>query len=253
MKLVGKRVLISGGSNGIGRALVEGFLGEGATVVFSYRSDAAGAEEICSSMSSSNGNRVHAVRCDLAERGQAIALVDQAIEVLGHIDVLVNNAAAFARQSFLDITEPELQRVIDVNLISTLVMSREVARHMVAQGRAGSLIHISSLSAKRSRSRMVHYQASKAALNAMSEGIAFELGEYGIRSNVIAPGLTETQANRDQWERAPALWHERASGIPLRRAGRPSDYLGAAVLLASEDSQWITGATITVDGGMATF
>lgn len=253
MKLDGRKILISGGSNGIGRALVEGFLEEGATVFFSYLNDSASAEAICSWGQLGSRERIHAMHCDLADSGQAQGLVEQAIKTLGHIDVLVNNAGAFSRQAFLDITELELQRVVGVNLISTLLISRQVARHMVGCGRPGSLIHISSLSAQRARSRMVHYQASKAALNAMSEGMALELGEHGIRSNVISPGLTETQANRDQWQGTPHLWRERAVDIPLGRAGHPRDYVGAAVLLASDDSQWITGANIRVDGGMATF
>ncbi|NER59704.1 SDR family oxidoreductase [Pseudomonas sp. MAFF212428] len=112
-------------------------------------------------------------------------------------------------------------------------------------------MHISSLSAVRARSRMVHYQASKAGLNAFSEGVAFELGEYGIRSNVISPGLTATKANSDQ--HGTETWQRRSCGIPLARTGVPQDYVGAAVFLASAESAWITGANLMVDGGMSTF
>ncbi|MCO7535987.1 SDR family oxidoreductase [Pseudomonas shirazica] len=253
MKLKGKKILVTGGSNGIGRALVQGFLEEGASVFFSYFSDAISADVICREAALGGDGRAHAMACNIADQSQAKQLVEQAITTLGHIDVLVNNAGVFARQAFLEITEHELQRVISVNLINAMLISQQVARHMVSCETPGSLIHISSLSAQRARSRMVHYQASKAALNAMSEGIALELGEYGIRSNVISPGLTETQANRDQWGDSPDLWRVRAADIPLGRAGLPHDYLGAAVLLASDDSQWISGANIRVDGGMATF
>ncbi|WP_409488826.1 SDR family NAD(P)-dependent oxidoreductase [Pseudomonas promysalinigenes] len=253
MKLKGTKILVTGGSNGIGRALVEGFIEEGATVFFSYLNDAASARAICQSKTPSGSSNTYAMACDLADHNQAKQLVEQAISTLGHIDVLVNNAAAFAREAFLDISQLALQRVIGVNVVNTLLISQQVAQHMVSCNRPGSLIHISSLSAVRARSRMVHYQASKAALNAMSEGIAFELGAYGIRSNVISPGLTETHANRDQWKGRAELWRERSADIPLGRAGLPRDYLGAAVLLASDDSRWISGANIRVDGGMATF
>lgn len=253
MRLSGKKILVSGGSNGIGRALVEGFLQEGAIVLFSYLRDSASAQEICRIANSGATVCAHAIRCDLTDYDQAKQLVDHAISSLGQIDVLVNNTGVFAREAFLEITEEETHRVIGVNLLSALLVSQRVARHMVNDSRPGSLIHISSLSAERARSQMVHYQASKAALNAMSEGIAYELGKYGIRSNVISPGLTATHANRDQWQNNPNVWRERAADIPLARVGLPSDYLGVALLLASDESQWISGANIRVDGGMATF
>lgn len=252
MRLKGKNILISGGSNGIGRALVEGFRQEGASVFFSYLNDAESAERLCTDSAALPVGRICAMRCDLADPYEAQAWVVQAIETFGHIDVLVNNAAAFSRSAFLDITEDELSKVMGVNLINTFLISQTVTRDMVKQGVQGSLIHISSLSAIRARSRMVHYQCSKAGLNAMSEGIAFELGKHGIRSNVISPGLTATQANRDQWQLDIPAWQRRATDVPLQRAGVPEDFVGASVFLASDESRWITGANIMIDGGMAT-
>lgn len=247
MRLKGKNVLVTGGANGIGRALVEGFLGEGASVVFSYLNDRDSAECVVAQAP----EQVSALQCNLGDRQQARELVRSAIHTLGSIDVMVNNVGAFSRHAFVDLTDAALDEVMQVNLHSPFLMTQAVARHMIEHGTRGSLIHISSLSAVRARSRMVHYQASKAGLNAFSEGVAFELGEYGIRSNVISPGLTATKANSDQ--HGTETWQRRSCGIPLARTGVPQDYVGAAVFLASAESAWITGANLMVDGGMSTF
>ncbi|MDN6875419.1 SDR family oxidoreductase [Pseudomonas citronellolis] len=252
MRLKGKNILVSGGSNGIGRAIVEGYRKEGASVFFSYLNDAESADRVCKNSSAYSTGGIWKMRCDLANSHEAQAWVTKAIETLSHIDVLVNNAAVFSRHAFLDITNDEFSRVMKVNITNTFLVSQAVTRHMMKQGIQGSLIHISSLSAKRARSRMVHYQCSKAALNAMSNGIAYELGKYGIRSNVISPGLTATQANQDQWKEDYKAWQRRAVDIPLQRTGVPEDFVGAAVFLASDESHWVTGANIMIDGGIAT-
>lgn len=248
LALAGKTALVTGGSNGIGAAISHAYAAAGANVVFTYRKAADSAARIAADMAALGG-QVRAIQADLAQQGATDRLWQEALELTGQIDVLVNNAGTITRSEFLAITQHELERIMAVNFYAPWYLSKKLAEHLIARQAPGSMLNISSVSAHFARSRMPHYQCSKAALNMLTKSIAYELAPYGIRANSISAGLTRTNANRDQWEGQPELWRERSSDIPLGRPGVPQDYAGLAVFLASDEASWITGADIMVDGG----
>jgi NAD(P)-dependent dehydrogenase (short-subunit alcohol dehydrogenase family) len=248
LALAGKTALVTGGSNGIGAAISHAYAAAGANVVFTYNKDPDSASHVAAAMAALGGE-VRAVQADLAQPGAAQQVWQEALALTGEIDVLVNNAGTMTRSEFLAVTQHELERVMAVNFYAPWHLSRQLAEHLIARKAPGSVLNISSVSAHFARSRMPHYQCSKAALNMLTKSIAYELAPHGIRANSISAGLTCTNANRDQWEGQPALWDQRASGIPLGRPGMPRDHAGLAVFLASDEASWITGADIMVDGG----
>ena len=248
MRLAGKKAIVTGGSRGIGRAIALGFAREGADLVVTYAHDEAAASAVVDQILAL-GRVGLAVRADLAVREEIAALVERAVAALGRVDVLVNNAGLLTRRPFLEVPPEELDRVIDVDLKGPFLLGQAVARQMVRQGGGGSIINITSISAARASPGLAHYQCAKAGVFMLTRGMALELAPYGIRVNAIAPGLTATDINRQQREEQPEVWRQRAARIPLGRAGVPEDHVGAAVFLASDESSWVTGATLVIDGG----
>ena len=247
-KLVGKSAVITGASNGIGAAIAKKFAEQGADLFLTYRSDQAAAETVLQNVLA-QGIRAKICRVDLGDFQQVERLLAEALDFLGKIHVLVNNAATITRTGFLNISEGEYDRVLDTNLKAPFFLLQRIAKHMADAEIKGSIINISSVSAVSAISRMAHYQCSKAGLNALAMSAAYELGPHGIRVNTIMPGLTATKTNRNQWEGNPGLWAKRKQGIPLDRAGVPEDHVAAALLLASDESSWMTGTEIIIDGG----
>lgn len=250
-RLEGKRAVITGGSNGIGRAIAEAFVVEGAAVFFTVRTDEAAAAEL-ERWGAARGARVGSTRLEAADVTSVARLRDEALEFLGGVEVLVNNAATITRTGFLDVTLDEYTRVLDVNLRFPFFAAQAFGRHMRDAGIRGSIINVSSVSGTSAVSRMAHYQCSKAGLNMLTRGAAYELAAFGIRVNTISPGLTATNANRDQWRDDPDRWRSRARGIPLGPA-EARDHAGAAVFLASDESSRITGANLVIDGGYGVY
>ncbi|MFI6291530.1 SDR family NAD(P)-dependent oxidoreductase [Nonomuraea sp. NPDC050790] len=249
-RLKGRRAVVTGGANGIGRAIAVAFAREGCEVFFTALADAEAAQATLAEL------REHGVRADFAlldgaDPDGAGKLMAAAVAALGTPDVLVNNAATMTRTAFLDLTPEEYERVMAVNLRFPFFATQAFAARLRAEGAPGSVINISSVSAFKAVSKMAHYQSSKAGLSMLTRSAAYELAPYGIRVNTISPGLTATKANSPQWRDDPALWHERGKDIPLGRPGRPEDYAGAAVFLASDESSWMTGADLILDGGDA--
>lgn len=251
-KLANKTALITGGSKGIGRAISLAFSREGSEVIFTYAKDKVSAEMLCQDISL-QGGRAHAICIDHSNPNSAEEIFQRTVEINPKIDILVNNVGIFHRGSFLEITREQYDEVLYVNFGVPFFLCQHFARYMKSSGSGGSIINISSLSSFLSRSCMAHYQCSKAALTMLSRSLALELGEYGIRVNTVSPGLTATEANRDQWQHKDIVWKERSACIPLRRAGIPEDHAGAVVFLASDDAKWITGADVIIDGGMSIY
>ncbi|MDX1430243.1 MAG: SDR family oxidoreductase, partial [Rhodothermales bacterium] len=194
-RLDGKRAVVTGGSNGIGRAITEAFAREGAAVLFTTRQDIDAAQQVAE-QAAQGAARVDFIQLDAGDEQGVSKLVGESIGFLGGIDILVNNAATMTRSLFLDIAEDEFDRVMTVNLRFPFFLTQAVSRHMIDEGISGSIINVSSISDTSAVSKMAHYQCSKAGLTMLSRGAAYELADFGIRVNTISPGLTATNANR---------------------------------------------------------
>lgn len=252
MRLHGKTAIVTGGSRGIGRAIVLGLAKEGADVVVTYVNDEKSAQLVVQEITEL-GRKAKAVQCDLTRLSDISRLVSNAQSFLGKIDILINNAGIVTRKDLWSIEEPELMQVLAVDLIGPFLLLQQVSQHMYSQGIKGSIVNISSISDQIAVSGLTHYQCAKAGMSMLTKGAALELAPYGIRVNTLAPGLTATDMNRTQWESDSNAWRSRVADIPLGRAGMPQDHVGAAIFLASDESLWVTGAHLAVDGGRTLF
>jgi NAD(P)-dependent dehydrogenase (short-subunit alcohol dehydrogenase family) len=237
----GKKVLVTGGSSGIGRATVLAFAAEGARVVASGR-DAARLEGVAAEHAG-----VQTLVADLREPGAASRVVDEAAERLGGIDVLVNCAGVAHQQPILDLEEEVWRDTIETNLSAPFFASQAAARHMAAAG-GGAIVNIASIDAFQAESPDAPYCASKAGLVLMTQSFAYELGHLGIRCNAVAPGLTDTPMLLDDLQQQ-TFRANYLGRIPLRRPARPEEQASVALFLASEDASYVNGETIVVDGG----
>ncbi len=235
------KILVTGGSRGIGRACVEYFSSLGHTVAFIYKSSYDNAR----SLSKSTG--AVAICADISDGESAKAAVFAAKAKLGEIDVLINNAGISQIKLFSDITDNDWKTLIDTNLSSAFYITREVSRLMVAQ-KGGSIINIGSMWGKVGASCEVHYSASKAALRGFTMSLAKELGPSGIRVNCIEPGVIDTDMNK---ELSSETLSELCEDTPLCRTGKPIEVAYLCDFLASERAAFITGQIIGIDGGFA--
>ena len=245
-RLKGRVALVTGAQQGIGRAMALAFAREGADVVVNYLDDARAAERVAAEAREA-GVRALVVQGDVARVEQDQALVGRTVSELGGLDVLVNNAGVYPRSPFLDLSEREWDFVLDVNLKGSCFCAQAAARAMIAGGRRGSIINLSS-SSVRGQPRGVHYTASKGGVITMTRSMALELAPHGIRVNAIAPGLTDTaQPRGGSTEEEIAAF---AKTIPLGRIAQPEHIASVAVFLATEASRHITGQTLHVNGGL---
>ncbi|WP_080352907.1 SDR family NAD(P)-dependent oxidoreductase [Stenotrophomonas maltophilia] len=246
-RLQGKRALVTGASAGIGRAIAESFIDEGAHVFLTARHDLEGLAPLLKRAQLYSG-QVGYLLCDAQDMPVERVFV-AAEQAIGPLDILVNNPAFVSSQAFIDTTPDDFERSVTVNFQFPFFMTQRFANSCIATGRSGSVINISSISAFRAVSRLTTYQATKAALSMLTKSCAVELAAHGIRVNAISPGLTATKGNAHQWRDDPARWAMRGNDIPMGRPGTPADIAGAAVFLASHESAWMTGADVVVDGG----
>lgn len=234
-------VLITGGSRGIGAACVRKFTQEGHRVVFFYRSSHDHARTLACETGAL------AICADVSSPARVDAAVEQALDVMGSIDVLVNNAAISQIKLFTDLSDGDWRTMMATNLDGAFYVTRAVARHMVSN-KSGRIVNIGSMWGKVGASCEVHYSASKAALRGMTMALAKELGPSNITVNCIEPGVIDTEMNAALDEASKqALCDE----TPLCRMGRAEEVADAVLFLSSDRASFITGQILGVDGGFA--
>ena len=248
MKLDRKVALVTGGSRSIGHAIALGLAREGADVAIVYVGHPEAAQETVKAIEGL-GRRALAVKADVAKRGDVQAAVAEVEERLGSIDILVSNAGVQKRVFFLDLAEEDWDWIVDTNLKGCYLVGQAVAARMKARGR-GKIVNVSSEAAGFPAPRMSAYCVSKAGIAMLTKCMALELAPHGIRVNALAPGLTRTDLNSKDLD-DPEFYKLRVARIPLGRVMSPEDLVGAAVFLASPDSDSMTGQTLQVDGGRA--
>ena len=245
--LDGKAALVTGGTRGIGRGIVERFVEEGADVAFTYVSSPEKANALAEELAR-GGRKVVAIQSDAGDFNAAQASVDQAVTEFGRLDVLVNNAGITRDQLLMRMSEEDWDNVIATNLKSVFNMTKAVMRTMLKQ-RSGSIINMSSVVGVKGNAGQSNYAASKAGIIGFTKSVALELGSRNIRSNAIAPGFIETEMTGALDEKVVEEWRQ---AIPLKRGGTPADVANACVFLGSDLSAYITGQTLHVCGGMLT-
>jgi len=246
-ELEGKVVLVTGAGRGIGRGIALAFGDAGSTVAVNDvdpETAASTARDI-----EDAGGAAAPFAADVGDRGEAEAMVERIVEGYGRLDVLVNNAGINATSAMLDLPQETWERMQRTNLWGLFHCGQPAARHMVAAG-GGSIVVVGSPASNETYAEQTHYATAKAGLQMLAWGMAWELGERGVRTNVIHPGWIETELNRDYLWSDPELKGRILEQIPLRRTGRPEDVARAALWLCSDDAAYVNGASLNVDGGL---
>ncbi|MCP4567727.1 MAG: glucose 1-dehydrogenase [FCB group bacterium] len=245
INLKDKVALVTGGSRGIGRAVVLAFAREGADVIINYRADKKSAEETAR-MAVEQGSRAVICQADVSDRDQTFAMVDQAIKDFGRIDIVVNNAGLWEYNPIDTMTEENLKRTIDTNILGSFYPLMAAIPHMKKQ-RSGVIINISSTAGQRGEAFHSPYAASKGAVISLTKSLAVELADFNIRVNCVAPGWVETDMSRPSLQGDDAEKVTRQ--IPLGRVGRPEELAEPVLFLASDMATFITGEILNVNGG----
>jgi glucose 1-dehydrogenase len=253
--LEGQTALVTGGNSGIGEAICRAMGGAGASVVVNYLERPEDAERVAAGIEAGGGRAV-TIEADVRREDDVEQLFGQAIEKFGTVDILVNNAGIQRDAAILDMSLEQWSSVLSVNLTGSFLCARRAAREFVRRGvvpsvscAAGKILFISSVHEAIPWARHANYAASKAGIALLMKSAARELAPRKIRVNSIAPGAVMTPINRQAWER-PEAAEQLLDLVPYGRLGEPEDIASVAVWLASDASDYVTGATIFVDGGM---
>jgi 3-oxoacyl-[acyl-carrier protein] reductase len=245
-ELNGKVAVVTGASKGIGAAIAKGLAAEGASVVVNYASSRDGAERVVAEIEG-NGGKAIAVKADVSKAVEVEKLFAEAKKAFGGLDVLVNNAGVYRFAPLEEVTEEEFHRQFNINVLGTLLASREALKYFGPDG--GSVINISSIASQSPVPAAVVYSATKGALDTATRVLAKELGPKKIRVNAINPGGVETEGVHDLGIIGTDFEKQMVERTPLGRLGQPDDIAKVAVFLASPASGWMTGETIAVGGG----
>lgn len=256
-KLKGQCAIVTGASSGIGAAIARAFGESGASVIVNYRSSEEGAAETVEAIEKAGG-RALAVQADVSQEGEVEALFRRACEKFGAVDILVSNAGMQRDAPTHEMSLEDWRKVIDVNLTGQFLCCREAVRHFRARGprpvskALGKILCVSSVHQFIPWSGRVNYAASKGGVMLMMKSLAQEYAHERIRINGIAPGAIKTAINEDSWRDEEAR-KQLLELIPYGRVGEPDDIAKAAIWLASDDSDYVTGETLVIDGGMALY
>lgn len=245
MTVTGRVALVTGGSRGIGRAIVASLANAGAKVAFVYQSNQQAADQLVTELTG-QGHEVYAIKADVSKKAEADAAIENVVAKWGRLDILVNNAGIIRDKLVLAMTFEEWQEVIDTNLTSVFNFCQAAIRSMMGN-RFGRIINMSSVSADFSNPGQSNYAASKAGIEGFSRCLATEYAKRGITVNCVAPGFIETDMTVAV---VNAAGDKIKSSIPVKRLGKPEDISNAVLFLASDESSYITGQCLKVDGGL---
>ena len=248
MRLSGKTALVTGSDQGIGQAIALRLAEEGADVVVNYRKNRDGAESTRAQIGKL-GRRTASIQADVGQVADARRLVEEAVAALGGLDILVNNAGIEKNASFIDVTEEDYNAVIAVGMSGAFFCTQSFARHRRTVNAGGKVINISSVHEELPFPHFTAYCMAKGGLKMMMRNLSIELAPLGITVNNVAPGAIRTPINQKLLS-DPKLLEPLLANIPLNRLGQPADVAGVVAFLSSPDADYITGATIVVDGGL---
>lgn len=245
MRLEGKTAIVTGGSRGIGRAIVETLAGEGAKVAFAYHSNADAANALVEELKS-KGHEALAVQANVADKSAADAVVEKVVGEWGKLDILVNNAGIVRDTLLARMTVEQWQEVIDTNLTGVFNFCQAAIGSMMS-ARSGRIVNMSSVASHYSNPGQSNYAASKGGIEGFTRCLATEYAKRGITVNAVAPGFIETEMTEAVRNAAE---DQIKKHIPMRRLGQPADIAKAVLFLVSEESTYVTGQVLTVDGGL---
>ncbi len=247
-RLDGKVTAITGGDQGIGRAIAERLAQEGADVALCYRANKVGADEVVAGIRAA-GRKAAAIQCDVGKVTDGQRFISEAIASLGKVDILVNNAGLERHADFWDATEEDYDAVLNVNLKGLFFITQAFVKHRMQVKAGGKIINISSVHEELPFPHFASYCASKGGVKMLTRNLSIELAPLGITINNIAPGAIETPINKKLLN-DPAKLNALLENIPLKRLGKPQDVASLAAFLASSESDYSTGTTFFVDGGL---
>jgi NAD(P)-dependent dehydrogenase (short-subunit alcohol dehydrogenase family) len=250
LRLKGKTALVTGASRGIGRGIAEVFAEEGADVAVNYIDGEEPRANDVAGWIRARGRRAMTVKADVSKRAEVEPMLDTVWRELGPIDILVNNAGIETIVPFLELTDDQWTRLVDVNLRGAWLCSQVFCRRALAEGRKGSIVHIGSIQAAKVLPGRTHYAPTKLGLEALTRNMSAEMTPQGIRVNCIHPGLIDTPMTA--WVmKDPEVLPGVLAQISLGRAGHPREIGTVAAFFASDDASYLTGQSIHVDGGWA--
>lgn len=246
-KLANKVAVVTGASKGLGASIALHLAAEGAAVVVNYATSKAGADKVVAEITSKGGKAI-AVQANIANQVEIQRLFAEARKAFDKIDIVVNNAGVYEFAPLADITAEHYHKLFDLNVLGLLLTTQEAVQHFGPEG--GNIVNISSVVATLTPPNAAVYNATKAAVDAITKTLAKELGPRKIRVNSVNPGMVETDGLRSAGIHDSDFRKETELQTPLGRIGQPHDIAPAVVFLASPDSGWLTGETLTIAGGM---
>ena len=247
-RLAGRVAIVTGSGTGIGAAIATRLAGEGASCVIDYRGGSDSPDQTLAGIQSIGGKAI-AIQADVTSLTDTARLIDQTYAQLGRCDILVNNAGVEKRADFWDVTEADYDMVLNVNLKGAFFLTQAFVRRLLAAGRPGRIVNISSVHEDMVFPHFATYAASKGGMRMLMRNLAVELGPHNITVNNVAPGAIVTPINRKLLDNKPEL-DALLANIPLGRMGKPEDVAALVAFLASDEAAYITGSTYVVDGGL---